>query len=69
MTFQPGTLCEVRPAFSQESGRCDHHDEYAGVEAEVLEASRPGLDALVWVKSIGEVWISRSRLRRIGGGR
>lgn len=57
-----GTICEIGPAFSMDSGRRDHYDEWTGCEAQVLRVGRDG-DVLVYINTIGDVWVNAARLR------
>jgi len=60
-----GTRVEILPAYNSETGCRDIYDEVAGCEAEILRFV--GADAEVYVKAMGEVTISRARLRVLGG--
>lgn len=57
-----GMRVEIRPAYSMDTGRRDHFDEFASCEAVVVRDSGLG-DVLVDIKAKGEAWIARSRLK------
>ncbi len=60
-----GTLCEISKAYDHQTGARTMMDEVACMQCEVLELHPRSGEALVWVKGIGEVFITLSRLKRL----
>ena len=63
--LQPGERCEIRPAYSSETGQRDIWDDIAGCEAEVIRDAG-GQEVLVQIRAGDETWIARGRLRLLG---
>jgi len=59
-----GSICEISKAYDHQTGARTMMDEVACCQCEILELHSNG-DALVYVKQMGEVYITRSRLKRI----
>lgn len=61
-----GSIVEIRPGYDMDTGICDRWDEYTACQATVTQDQ--GTDLEVEIKGTGDlVWISRSRLRWLGG--
>ena len=56
-----GTMVEILPAYNHETGCRDIFDEVARCDAEVVQVD--GFDVLVYIRTIGEVWLSLSRIK------
>jgi hypothetical protein len=63
-----GTVCEIRPAYSMDSGIRDNHDDLTWCEAVVVRGDDATGDVLVDVRGKGEAWVHHLRLKPVGGG-
>jgi hypothetical protein len=59
-----GSVCEVLPAYSSESGCRDIFDSVTGCRADVLRIDSSG-DVLVDVPAMGEHWLHIGRLKKL----
>ena len=56
-----GTIVEILPAYNHETGCRDIFDEVARCDAKVVQVD--GFDVLVYIRTIGEAWLSLGRIK------
>lgn len=59
-----GSICEILPGYSSETGERSIFDDLTGCQAQVLSIRNDG-DVEVFVLNMGEYFINSGRLKRI----